>query len=641
MGVETVQQRGDGEAQRAFMKTLLRDVRALEQMLNNGMFETGVRRIGAEQELFIVDRSWRPAPLNDPILNDLNDGDFTTELAKFNMEFNLDPLVFGGDCLSRLEADINEHLVRVRNAARLHNAEVVLCGILPSLLKSDLTLDNLTDRPRYRVLNDALTQLRGGPYQLRIEGIDELSVEHDNVMLEACNTSFQVHFQVSPDEFARAYNIAQAVTAPVLAAASNSPLLFGKRLWRETRIALFQQSIDTRQSQHDMREFLRRVSFGTHWVEKGVLEIYQEDIARFKVLFNMDPVEDPIEKIQKGEAPRLAALCLHNGTVYRWNRACYGVSKNRPHLRIENRILPSGPTPRDEIANAAFWFGLMSGVTEQYEDITRVMDFDDAAANFNAAARQGLDAQLFWPGQGHRPARELLQDLFLPLAREGLASAGIDASDISLYLDTIHDRIACNQTGAQWATRSLGALRGIRNRSEQLATVVAAMVENQRNGHPVHEWPLAEPTSQTLSRENFRVVGQYMSTDLFTVHENDVVDLVANLMDWKHVRHVPVEDDDHCLVGLVSHRALLRFLAQGGPEETNIPVPVSSIMHRNPIVASPETPTADAIRLMREHHVGCLPVTSDGKPHGRLIGLITEYDLIMLAAPLLEQFLED
>ncbi|MCA9310918.1 MAG: hypothetical protein KDA21_06910, partial [Phycisphaerales bacterium] len=266
MGVEAVQQRGDGEAQRAFMKTLLRDVRALEQMITSGMIESGVRRIGAEQELFIVNRSWRPAPLNDAILADLDDDNCTTELAKFNMEFNLDPLVFGGDCLSKLEASINEQLVKVRNVARLHDAEVVLCGILPSLLKTDLALDNLTDRPRYHVLNETLTRLRNGPYQLKIEGIDELSVEHDNVMLEACNTSFQVHFQVGADEFPRAYNIAQAVTAPVLAAASNSPLLFGKRLWRETRIALFQQSIDTRQAQQHMREFLRRVSFGTHWV---------------------------------------------------------------------------------------------------------------------------------------------------------------------------------------------------------------------------------------------------------------------------------------------------------------------------------------------------------------------------------------
>ncbi|MCA9311004.1 MAG: CBS domain-containing protein, partial [Phycisphaerales bacterium] len=332
----------------------------------------------------------------------------------------------------------------------------------------------------------------------------------------------------------------------------------------------------------------------------------------------------------------------HNGTVYRWNRACYGISENRPHLRIENRVLPAGPTPRDEIANAAFWFGLMSGVSSQYDDITEVMEFDDAASNFNAAARLGIDAQFYWPGcRGHRPANELLRDVFIPLAREGLRQAGIDASDISLYLDTIAERVERDQTGSQWATRSLSRLRELPSRIEQLTSLTAAMVENQRTGRPVHEWPLAEPGRRTHSRENFRQVGQFMSTDLFTVHENDIVDLVANLMDWKHVRHVPVEDDEHCLVGLVSHRALLRFLAQGGTEDRNGHVPVSNIMHRNPVVVSPATATSDAIRLMREHHVGCLPVTQDGETNGRLIGLITEYDLILIAAPLLEEFLEE
>ena len=641
MGVTTVQQRGDGEAQRAFMKTLLRDVRALEQMLSNGMIESGIRRIGAEQELFIVDRSWRPAPLNDAILNDLNDEECTTELAKFNMEFNLPPLVFGGDCLSKLEHLIDSKLVHVRNAARKNDAEVVLCGILPSLLKSDLEMSNLSDRPRYRVLNDALTNLRGGPYKLSIEGIDELNVEHDNVMLESCNTSFQVHFQVGPDEFARAYNTAQAVTAPVLAAASNSPLLFGKRLWRETRIALFQQSIDTRQTQKNMREFIRRVSFGTHWVRHSVLEIFQEDIARFKALFNMEPVEDPIELIAAGHAPRLVALCLHNGTVYRWNRACYGVGGGKPHLRIENRVIPAGPTPRDEIANAAFWFGLMSGVSQKYGDISTVMEFDDAAANFNATARLGLEAQLTWPGHGHRPARELLLEYFIPLAREGLRHSGIDEGDIATYLDTIQARVDANQTGAQWTMRTLASMKDIPSRMEQLTSLTAAMVEHQRKGDPVHTWPTSMPEGRQFSRENFTYVGQYMTTDLFTVHENDVVDLVANLMDWKHVRHVPVEDDDHHLVGLVSHRSLLRFMGQGGPEETTQPVPVSAIMHREPTTVSPQTSTLDAIRIMQENKVGCLPVTQDGTPNGRLIGLVTEHDLIMIAAPLLERFLRE
>ena len=262
MGRQDITPELEPAAIRRFTKALLDDLRALERILAEGMIESGARRFGAEQEVFLVGQDWRPAPIATQVLAQLDDERFTTELALFNAEINLEPMRLGGECFSQLEQELTKLLGQIDAAARSVGGTVVLSGILPSLSKSDLSIENITPRPRYFALNEAVTRLRGGPLRLHIQGTDELNIEHDSVMLEACNTSFQVHYQVSADEFVRLYNIAQVIAAPVVAAAANSPLLFGKRLWKETRIALFQQSIDTRSASPHMREFSPRVRFG-------------------------------------------------------------------------------------------------------------------------------------------------------------------------------------------------------------------------------------------------------------------------------------------------------------------------------------------------------------------------------------------
>jgi len=643
LGVQDINARFDGQERRLFMQAVLRDLRALERLLQEDRIESGVNRIGAEQELVIVGRDWRPAPLCEEILEELEgDPHFTHELGRFNIEFNLDPLSFSGDCLSKLERRITEFFDKTRYAAHRHDAEAMMVGILPSLEKDDLSLRNLTDRPRYWALNEALNNLRGGKYELRIKGRDELIVTHDSVMLEACNTSFQVHFQVSPQDFATKYNAAQAVAGPVMAAAANSPLLFGKRLWQESRIALFQQSVDTRKAGSDLRDFPPRVSFGHGWVRESVLEIYKEDLARFKPLFSTEADEDPMQVIDRGEAPNLRCLMLHNGTVYRWNRPCYGTAigpdgKRRAHIRIENRILPSGPTPMDEVANAAFWFGLMRAIVDEQGNMADHMPFDDAASNFVEAATHGLDAQFDWPGMGQIPARELIALRLLPMARRGLQSAGIDADDIDRYLEIIELRVGSGRTGARWMLDSVARLNGTGTRAERMAVLSEAVSINQVAGRPVHEWPSIN-TDQTATRSsNMRSVGQIMTTDLFTVHESDVIDFAASLMDWQHVRHIPVEDDDHNLVGLVSHRAVLRHLARLNTDGRPESVPVSAIMSTEIVTATPSTPTIEAIELMRRHSISCLPVVREEK----LVGILTEHDIVLLAEPLLRRFLSD
>ena len=637
MGEQDVRRKSEAEEIRVFLKHLLNDVRALEKMLEDDLFERDIRRIGAEQEMFLVDPHWRPAPIATEVLEAVDDPHFTTELARFNLEFNLDPLVFGGTCLSAMEWQVGELLAKVRDAAQRCGGDILLTGILPTLIKSDLGLDSMTPSPRYFALNDAMTRLKGGAYEFYLKGVDELHVHHDSIMVEACNASFQVHFQVAPHEFARIYNISQAVVGPVMAAAVNSPLLFGKRLWRETRVGLFQQSIDTRRSMPHLREQIPRVSFGRHWVKESALEIFQEDIARFRTLLSTEPDDDPFEEIGQGRAPSLKALRLHNSTVYRWNRVCYGISDGKPHLRIENRILPSGPTPRDEVANAAFWFGLVSGCLVRYGDITERMSFDDAHANFFAAAEHGLGAQLHWVDGALAPADQLILEDLLPISREGLEASGLDGGDIDLYLGTMEERVRSRHTGAQWQIVSLSSMSSKAPLSERLSAVTAAISARQLDGKPVASWELAGLDEGGGWKQNYLTVERCMDTDLVTVEENEPVDLVANLMVWNSLRHVMVEDAENRLVGMVSQRALIKLVGTYHPEQHEGPLPVSEIMLREPVTVTPESPTVEAIDLMRRNGWSCLPVIKDG----HLVGVVTENQLMVVAGQLLEEKLRE
>lgn len=633
MGVDVAPQTSP-EAIRRFTRALLRDLQAMERMLADGLIESGTRRFGAEQEMFLVDEAWRPAPLAVEVLEDVNAEPFTTELARFNLEANLSPRVLEGSCFSDMKEELDGYVARVREAARRHDCEVVLTGILPTLSKSDLSLDNITPRARYYALNEAMmNRAEGGAFRLRIRGTDELMIEHDSVMLEACNTSFQVHLQVSDDEFAHHYNAAQAVTGPVLAACVNSPLLFGRRLWSETRIALFQQSLDTRSADLHLREMSPRVRFGGHWLERSVVELFQEDIATFRVLLATEVDEDPLQVLDEGGVPKLRALQLYNGTVYRWNRPCYGISKGKPHLRIECRVLPAGPTTLDEMANTVFWIGTVLGVAKAYPDLTERMDFDDAKSNFLAASRLGLAAGLAWLDGQSGPADRLILDTLLPLARKGLADYPLNPGDVNRYLEVIEERVSAGVTGSSWALRSLSKLKKAGTRGEILSAITSATVRQQTEGIPVARWEPAELNEAGGWKHHYVRVEQYMTTALTTVNQDELVELVAYLMDLRNIRHVLIEDNDHRLVGIVSYRSILRLMAQGRTREEAESMPVSEVMEQHPVTVTPETTTLDAIRKMRSHKVSALPVVKDGQ----LVGLVTEIDFMPMAYHLLEE----
>lgn len=636
MGEQKVSLLSDNAQMQRFVRSLLDDVQALSYMLDNDWFESDNMHIGAEQEMCLVEgRNLRPAPIAVEALELMKEYKWVeTELARFNLEINLTPRPFTGSCLSDLEKENADRLAKIQEKLNELDAQYILTGVLPTLKKFHLEMDNLTPKKRYKALMEAInSQLLGNGYDLRIIGIDELLVKHKSPLLEACNTSYQVHLQVKPKEFVKMYNIAQTLAAPVMAIAANSPIVFGRRLWHESRIALFQQSLDTRSTHEHMRERSPRVSFGNGWLQDSILEIYREDIARFRVLLAGDIEEDSLELIREGKVPQLRALQVHNSTVYRWNRPCYGVSPNgKPHLRIENRVLPSGPTVADEVANAAFWLGLMTALGDTVSDIREHISFSDIRDNFTKAAKFGIDSSFNWFKDRKISACDLITKELLPMAKEGLASRGVDKADIDKYMDMIQGRAENHMNGSRWALRAFTSLKEETTVDEALTTVTASMIKNERAGLPVHEWNVPALTDLQNYEPAKLAVSEFMQTDLFTVQKEDVVELVAEMMDWRKIRYTPVEDKAGNLVGLVSSRLLLRYYVRKQADGTK-PESVGDIMIKNPITIGPNVTLLEALNVMRQNQIGCLPVVDDDQ----LVGVITESDFLRISSRLLER----
>lgn len=636
MGEQRVNKLSSSKDLQKFTKALLSDIKSFEYMLQNDWFEKGIHRIGAEQELVLVDlQNYRPAPINTQILESMEPYPWLdTELAKFNLETNFSPKELKGNCFSQLLDESTDQLKIIRKALHEKNADVVLTGILPTIRKSDLDYKNLTPKKRYEALMEAVAQqLATDSFELRLSGIDELMIKHDSPLLEACNTSFQVHLQVSPSQFPKFYNIAQALAGPVMAIAANSPLVFGRRLWHESRIAMFQQSLDTRGSRANMRERSPRVHFGRDWVHESILEIHKEDISRFRVLLAADVTEDSAQMIAEGKVPKLRALQVHNSTVYRWNRPCYGISDNgKPHLRIENRVFPSGPTTIDEIANAAFWIGCMVGLAKEVDDIRKKLSFADVADNFIKGAQFGIDSKFNWFNDDKIPAVDLILKELLPVAHKGLKAQHVADEDINKYLGIIEERAKKHMNGARWQLRAYTKLLEQTNRTEALTVLTASMLQHQNKNTPIHKWKMPELKDLRTYKPQDLQVGDFMTTDLLTVQPDDIVELVAELMDWRKIRYMPVEDTKGKLIGLITSRLLLRYFTSKGKKAKV----VKDLMLKKPMTAGSSTTIMEAMSMMRKNKIGCLPVVQDQE----LIGIFTEMDFMRISASLMERLSE-
>ncbi|MBZ0326867.1 MAG: CBS domain-containing protein [Altibacter sp.] len=603
-----------------FIGHLLNDIKALEQMLDEGIIEDDIVRIGSEQEFCLVTETWRPSDKNEEILAAIDDPHFTTELARYNLEINLDPIELKDDCFTEVATQLDSLLQKAKEVASKFNTKVVLTGILPTISNAELEYHYMTPQPRYWALNNMLKEVRGDDFQLHIKGVDELSLKHDSVLFEACNTSFQMHLQIPPQDFISSYNWAQAISGPILGISTNSPLLLGRELWNETRIALFQQSIDTRYSSYALKDQQARVSFGTAWESGSIAEIFKNDIAQHKVILSKDIDRSSVEQLSKGIIPKLPALNLHNGTIYKWNRPCYGVGGGKPHVRIENRYIASGPSTLDEMATFAFWVGLMIGRPKKFDNMELVMDFRDAKANFIKAARTGKYSVLNWMGK-HYSVKDLVLKELLPIARKGLIKARVNPEDIAKYLEIIETR-AHGITGSEWLISNYRTLRRSMKKDDALRILTKNSYENQERGHVVNDWPNILEHNPQL--DSAHLVGHIMSTQLFTVHENDLANLATHIMEWKGIHHVPVENQSGKLCGLLTWTHMLKYKKK---EDGPLLETVADIMVKNITTISSGDRISDAIHLMKKNGFGCLPVVK-GK---ELIGIITIKDVIAFA----------
>lgn len=599
---------------KAYMRHLLRDVEALDEMIQSHAFEKGRQRIGAEQELNMIDASAQPDPRAYTLLNELPEA-FTYEIGRFNLEANLDPFDLNGQAFQRTEQQLRSLMKAVQEVGERHQMRPILTGILPTIRPSHLTEAYRVPLERFDVLNDALLRFRGGHFELNISGTDDLAAALPSVTYEAANTSWQLHLQIDPNDFAEAYNWAQYISAPVLAASANSPLFFSRELWHETRIALFQQSIDTRRSTNQIRERHNRVNFGREWLTGSPALLFKDNITRFPLLLTGDVKEDGLSSFKQGKIPKLRALNLHNGTIYSWNRACYGISDTGyPHLRIEARYIPCGPTIVDEIANFAFWVGLMKGMPPRYANMTEEIPFKTAKSNFYQAARNSLYATLDWGGQ-HKTAREVILEDLLPLAQEGLQKVGLSDTEIDKHLSIIERRCQSKINGACWTIRNFRPLSANFGTGVAVREITEAMMDGQLSDTPVHDWPDIDSSRVFTVRKGHTTVDCVMKTDLFTIRDDEPVSLAKAIMKWKKVRHLPVEDEHGNLVGLIT-KTNLQDVPPGTSQD------VAAVMVKALITVDRHMALQEAARTLKEHRIGCLPIVSEGQ----IIGMLTDTD---------------
>ncbi len=478
-----------GEDRRRYREKLRRSLDVFARMLREARFESDPRQVGLEIELNLVDEHALPSMRNAAVLNAIADPAWATELGQFNIEINVPPRGLALDAIAGLEQEVRASLNQADAKARETGSRLVMIGILPTLQESDVGEGALSANPRYRVLNEQVFAARGEDMRIAIEGAELLITHADSITPEAACTSVQLHVQVSPEAFASYWNAAQAIAGVQVALAANSPFLFGKQLWHETRITLFEQATDTRPVELKQQGVRPRVWFGERWIT-SVFDLFEENIRYFPALLPLCDDEDPVAALDDGGSPQLAEMSLHNGTIYRWNRPVYAVVDGMPHLRVENRVLPAGPSVADVTANAAFYYGLLRALAEAQRPVWTQMSFATAEENLREGACHGLEAKLYWPGFGEVPAAELVLRRLLPLARQGLSRWAVDPAHADRLLGIIEQRCLTGRNGAGWQMATVDALtRGGVTRQEALRLMTERYIEHMHTNEPVHTWP--------------------------------------------------------------------------------------------------------------------------------------------------------
>jgi Glutamate-cysteine ligase family 2(GCS2) len=472
---------------RAYREKVRRCLDVLARMLLESRFDTEPLQVGVEMEVNLVDARGMPAMTSTAVLAAISDPSWASELGRFNLEINVPPRPLCGEVFGALEDDVCGKFAHASSRALATGTRLVMIGILPTLRQADVTGEAMSAIPRYQLLNEQMIAARGEDIRICIDGPEPLLTHVDTIMPEAACTSVQFHLQVSPEAFGSYWNAAQAVAGIQVALAANSPFLFGRQLWQETRIPLFEQVTDTRPVELQQQGVRPRVWFGERWIG-SVFDLFEENLRYFPALLPLREDEDPAAALDSGEAPTLAELTLHNGTVYRWNRPVYAVEDGRPHLRVENRVLPAGPTVADVAANAAFYYGLVRALAEAERPVWTQMSFKAAADNLVEGSRRGIGAKVYWPGDGEAPVTEVTLRRLLPLAWEGLARWGVKTDDADRLLGIIEQRCLTGRIGATWQTQTVRRLESKLGRDESLRRMTQGYIERMAANEPVHAW---------------------------------------------------------------------------------------------------------------------------------------------------------
>jgi hypothetical protein len=461
-----------------------------ETMLTRTSFDFERPLTGMEIECNLVDANYEPAMSNRFVLEAIADPAYQTELGAYNIEFNVPPRPLPGHTGLDLENEVRRSLNDAETKANANGAHIVMIGILPTLMPEHLDDGWMSESTRYKALNESIFRARGEDIPINIAGPEPLSWRSASIAPESACTSMQLHLQLSPDDFAANWNAAQVLAGPQLALAANSPYFFGHRLWSETRIELFAQSTDTRPEELKTQGVRPRVWFGERWIT-SVVDLFKENVRYFPSLLPELSDEDPVAELTAGRAPQLSELRLHNGTVYRWNRPVYDVVDGRPHLRLENRVLPAGPSVVDMLANSAFYYGMLRTLSEAEQPVWSQMSFPVAQRNFLDAAQLGIEARLHWPGIGEVSAQELVLDTLLPMAHEGLQRWGVDVEVRERFLGVIEGRARARRNGASWQVSTVAALEdGGMTRPRALAEMLRRYCEHMHANEPVHTWDI-------------------------------------------------------------------------------------------------------------------------------------------------------
>lgn len=492
MGAEVSGSDWSHEQKQRYREKVRQNLDVFERMLAKSSFDAGELTTGMEMELFLVDDHLEPSFTNAQVLDIIGHRAFQTELARYNVELNVNPRVLAGEAAFGLESDLREALNSAHSKAEDAGAHMVQIGILPTLMPEHFREGWMSAGSRYAALNNAIMRTRGENLRIDITGTggERFAAYVDSIAPESACTSVQLHLQVAPQRFAAFWNAAQVFAGPQVALAANSPFLCGHALWHETRIPLFEQATDTRCEELAAQGVRARVPFGDRWIT-SVFDLFEDNVRYYPALLPELTDEDPVAVLDAGKAPALAELRLHNGTIWRWNRPIYDTIGDRPHLRVENRILPAGPTVVDVLANAVLYYGVVAALAEDDRPIWSQMTFEAAHRNFVDAARDGLDARLYWPGYRSVPAGELVLNTMLPMAERGLAGWGVSRAVRDRYLSVIEGRCVRRQNGATWQRDCVQRLEDAgRTRMEALHEMLRRYCEGMHANRPVHEWEL-------------------------------------------------------------------------------------------------------------------------------------------------------